>query len=102
MTAAFELAGQPTVEHDNPLRQRAGEFHASSLPAPKDLAVPQIELPELTDVIAGWQNWTIGGTHRHVSVHAASCQRPIARSAEPGEGSSWCHLDHVAFVVSRP
>jgi hypothetical protein len=102
MTAAFELAGQPTVEHDNPLRHRAGEFHASSLLAPKDLAVPEIELPELTGVIAGWQDWTIGGTHRHVSAHAASSQRPIARSAGPSEDSSWCHLDNVAFVVSRP
>ena len=26
----------------------------------------------------------------------------IVRSAEPGEDWSWCYLDSVAFVVSRP
>ena len=40
--------------------------------------------------------------HRHASAHAAGARHPIARSAEPGEDWSWCYLDNVAFVVTRP
>jgi hypothetical protein len=41
-------------------------------------------------------------SHRHASAHARSSVHPIARSAEPGEDSSRCYLDNVAFVVTRP
>ena len=82
-----------------------------------------IELTELPDVIAGCQDClAIGGTwvhlrmcqtcgrlgccdsspHRHATAHARSSRHPIARSAEQGEGWSWCYLDNVAFVVRRP
>jgi hypothetical protein len=33
---------------------------------------------------------------------ALGARHPIARSAEPGEEWSWCYLDNVAFVVTRP
>ena len=37
--------------------------------------------------------------NRHASKHAAEPGHAIARSAEPGEGWSWCYVDEVAFVV---
>ena len=82
-----------------------------------------MKLAELPDVIAGCaQCLPIGGTwlhlrmcqscgrsgccdsspHRHASAHARGSRHPIARSAEPGEDWSWCYLDNVAFVVTRP
>ena len=82
-----------------------------------------IELTDLPEVITGCQDClSIGGTwvhlrmcqscgriaccdsspHRHASAHARSSAHPIARSAEPGEDWSWCYLDNVAFVVTRP
>src|SRR5258705_12163142 len=82
-----------------------------------------IELTELPDVVAGCRDClAIGGTwvhlrmcqscghiaccdsspHRHATAHAHSSRHPIARSAEPGEDWSWCYLDRVAFVITRP
>ncbi len=82
-----------------------------------------IKLTELPDVIEGCADClAIGGTwvhlrmcqscgrigccdsspHRHASAHARSSAHPIARSAEPGEDWSWCYVDNVAFVVTRP
>ena len=82
-----------------------------------------IKLTELPDVIAGCAQCLpvgrtcvhlrmcqscgrIGGCdsspHRHASAHARGSRHPIARSAEPGEDWSWCYLDNVAFVVTRP
>ena len=40
--------------------------------------------------------------NRHASAHARSSGHPIVRSAEPGEDWSWCYLDNVALVVTRP
>jgi hypothetical protein len=82
-----------------------------------------IELTELPAAIAGCQDClAIGGTwvhlrmcqtcgrigccdsspNRHASAHSRGARHPIARSAEPGEDWSWCYIDEVAFVVSRP
>jgi hypothetical protein len=52
--------------------------------------------------------WSVGlPTDRELSGRRAGIVRlrtahPIARSAEPGEDWSWCYLDNVAFVVTRP
>jgi hypothetical protein len=37
--------------------------------------------------------------NRHASRHARVAGHAIARSAEPGEGWSWCYVDEVAFVA---
>jgi uncharacterized UBP type Zn finger protein len=37
-------------------------------------------------------------TNRHASAHARAAGHPIARSAERGEGWSWCYVDEVAFA----
>jgi uncharacterized UBP type Zn finger protein len=39
--------------------------------------------------------------NRHASRHAREVSHPVIRSAEPGEGWSWCFVDEVAFEV-RP
>jgi hypothetical protein len=36
------------------------------------------------------------------SSRARGSRHPIARSAEPRKDWSWCYLDNVAFVVTRP
>ena len=36
----------------------------------------------------------------HASRHAREAGHPIIRSAEPGEGWSWCFLDETGFVVA--
>jgi len=36
--------------------------------------------------------------HRHVSAHAGTARRPIARSAEPGEPWSGCYVGNVTVV----
>jgi hypothetical protein len=38
--------------------------------------------------------------HRHASAHARNAGHPIARSAEPNEDWSWCHLDEAAFGMT--
>jgi len=38
--------------------------------------------------------------NRNASGHACEVGQPIAWSAEPGEGWSWCVVDEVAFVGS--
>ena len=37
--------------------------------------------------------------NQHASKHAHASGHPIIRSAEPGEGWSWCYVDEVAFIV---
>ena len=80
-----------------------------------------IELIELPDEIAGCEDclpigaWWVhlrmcqscghlaccdSSPNRHASAHARMSQHPIARSAEPGEGWSWCYVDEVALVVA--
>jgi hypothetical protein len=44
VTAAFELAGQPTVEHDHPFRDRVDQVHESSLLVPGDAEAAEGEL----------------------------------------------------------
>jgi len=34
---------------------------------------------------------------RHATAHANESGHPIIRSAETGEGWSWCYVDEVAF-----
>jgi uncharacterized UBP type Zn finger protein len=83
----------------------------------------RIELRELPDTIAGCEDCLATGgrwvhlrmcqtcgrigccdssPNRHASAHARSEDHPIARSAEPGEGWSWCYVDEVAFVLGPP
>jgi hypothetical protein len=38
--------------------------------------------------------------NRHASKHAAAAGHPVMRSAEPGEGWSWCFVDELAFEVA--
>lgn len=82
-----------------------------------------IELTELPEEIDGCAEClTIGGSwvhlrmcqscgliaccdsspHRHASAHARGTGHPIARSAEPGEGWSWCYVDNVSFRLENP
>ena len=39
--------------------------------------------------------------NKHASQHAREASHPIIKSAEPGEGWSWCYVDEVAFVVEQ-
>ena len=80
-----------------------------------------IQLTDLPEVITGCEDChAIAGTwvhlricqscgrvaccdsspHQHSSAHARSSARPI--SAKPREDRSWCYLDNVALVVTRP
>ena len=82
-----------------------------------------IELTELPEAIDGCEDClAIGATwvhlrmcqscgrigccnsslHRHASAHASSAGHPIARSAEPLQDWSWCYIDEIEFVVTRP
>jgi uncharacterized UBP type Zn finger protein len=81
----------------------------------------QIRISDLPDEIPGCEDCLrIGGTwvhlrmcetcghvgccdnspNRHATAHFGATQHPIIRSAEPGEGWSWCYVDEVAFVLS--
>jgi hypothetical protein len=83
--------------------------------------IDSVKLRELPHAIAGCEDClAIGGTcvtytyaspavtspaatarrTRHASAHARSAGHPIARSAEPGEDWSSCHLDDIAFVLT--
>jgi hypothetical protein len=37
--------------------------------------------------------------NQHAGEHAAATGHPIVSSLEPGEDSSWCYVDKVAFVL---
>lgn len=39
---------------------------------------------------------------RHATAHFRETGHPIIRSAEPGEGWSWCYLDEVMFPANDP
>ncbi|MET0939066.1 MAG: UBP-type zinc finger domain-containing protein [Gaiellaceae bacterium] len=83
--------------------------------------IDSVKLRELPHAIAGCEDClAIGGSwvhlrmcqscghvaccdsspNRHASAHARSAGHPIARSAEPGEDWSSCHLDDIAFVLT--
>ena len=85
--------------------------------------VDRIELLELPDPIEGCAECLASGSswvhlrmcqscgeigccdsspNRHASRHARAAGHAVARSAEPGEGWSWCYVDEVAFVVEAP
>ena len=38
--------------------------------------------------------------NKHATAHGRESGHPIIRSAEPGEGWSWCYIDEVAFAFA--
>jgi hypothetical protein len=39
--------------------------------------------------------------NRHASGHFRSSDHPIMKSAEPGDGWSWCFVDQVGFELAE-
>jgi uncharacterized UBP type Zn finger protein len=80
-------------------------------------AVVVTELPgaplECTDCVALGDRWvhlrmclTCGkvaccdnSPNRHATRHFRESAHPLIRSAEPGEGWSWCYVDELALVI---
>jgi uncharacterized UBP type Zn finger protein len=83
----------------------------------------QVEIREVPGEIAGCEDCLrMGGTwvhlrmcqtcghigccdnspNRHATAHHAQTRHPIIRSAEPGEGWSWCYEDELMFVLRGP